>query len=280
LALLTKFKNLFSDKEERERERKLIQNNNNPDILRDYFFDTWKRIREIETRPNCTDICIGAAFDHPKDSAWMVKQFKLMNHFYKRAYIHGWNLSAYRMRYYQNGRVEELEKARLHNLKRNMFLKQAYKLVTAYENNILRAHNDQTCAVKPIQTTTKADLVTNFGLTIMIENFMVFNNLRFDMMDAGTGDGDPYGGDKQLQAITTSVSIPNEGYAIPYGVEARHGAPFLASVVTADVAEVGIRDSVSGRLYSRSVFPEDRIIEHEKDFDAYSINHITQLKAI
>jgi hypothetical protein len=184
------------------------------------------------------------------------------------------------MRYYQNGKIEELKNAQLHFLKRNVFLKEAYKRVTAFENNVLRAANDQTCEVKPSQTAIKADLVTNFGLTIMVENFMVFNSLRFDMMDAGTSDADPYGGDKQLLALVTSVSIPNEGYAIPYGVEARHGAPFLASLATANVKEVGIRDSISNRLFSRSKFPEDKIIEHEKDFDAYSINHITQLKAI
>jgi hypothetical protein len=99
-------------------------------------------------------------------------------------------------------------------------------------------------------------------------------------MVAGTGNSDPFGGEKMLENEVTFVSITQEGYAIPYGIEARHGAPFLATEVTNNVAEIGIRDSLTTRLYSRSVFPEDRIIEHVQNFDAYSINHITLLKAI
>ena len=230
--------------------------------------------------PVVYDICLGAVFDHPKDSFWMEKQFKLMNHYSKKAYTAAWYAIQFKMHYYHSKEQGWLKKFDTMMRERDASLIETYKLSKKYEDNIYRADNDQTCECKPIQTAIKEDLVTLFGLSIIIENFMLFNNLRFDTMEVGTNNADPHGGDKSLYAPVVSVSITDKGFAIPYGTEARHGAPFLASLVSVNVGEVAVKDSLSGKPYSRSTFPDDKIIEHVSTFDAYSINHITQLKAI
>jgi len=255
-----------------------VKHGNGPaasDILRFYNAGSGpNNDREIEIKPAAYDYCLGASWDVGPDTEWMQKQFKYFNQQSRMAYMWANQSNNYKLQ----GLVDKAKAAMVHA---RDFQTSCYKASKAFEQNIVRAFYDQTCRlVKPRQAAISFDLVTTFGLTTIVENFMLFNTLRYDTLEAGTGTGTPFGGDLALQTPVASTSIITEGFALPYGVEARHGAPFLASLVDNDIAEVGIKDSVSTKLYSRSVFPSDAIIEHIQAFDTYSILHITLFKAV
>jgi hypothetical protein len=230
--------------------------------------------REIEIKPAAYDYCLGASWDVGNDTCWMQKQFKYFNQQSRMAYMWANQSNNYKFQ-------GLIDKARAAMEYARDFQTSCYKASKAFEQNIVRAFYDQTCRlVTPRQAAISFDLVTTFGLTTIVENFMLFNTLRYDTMEAGTGSGTPFGGDLGLQTPVTSTSIIQEGFALPYGVEARHGAPFLASIVDNDIKEIGIKDSVSTKLYSRSVFPSGSTIDHIQAFDTFSILHITLLKAV
>ena len=221
-------------------------------------------------RPALTDFAIGAKFDISFEPEF-IKLFKKFNFLYRKAYQ-----SANRMiRSRYNPQMYLFFQA-----KRDEYMSDLYHLVTEYEDQILRAKTDRTSILEPLQVSIGKDLVTNQGINSIVENFMLYGATRNDTMEAGTGTSTPFGGDKGLQTLVASVDMNKYGFQAPYGIEARHGCPFLASMVTADVAEIGIKDSVTGRYYSRSVFPVSDIISHSKDFDIYSVLHITLFKAV
>lgn len=267
--MFEKFKAIFAEKPKDKDNTKIID-----------FGPKENLQRQLDTLPAVYDITLGAAFDHPKDSTWMQSRFKLMNHYSRKAATAAWYAIQYKMRYYYDQDKRAMRLSDMFMQERNRHLIDGYKVCKDFENNIWRAENDQTCICKPIQIAIKEDLVTSFGLTIMVENFMLFNNVRFDFLDYGTGKAPAFGGDRALALLAGSVSILQEGVSIPYGTEARHGAPVLASTASNQIAEIGIRDSISGKLYSRSVFPSGKIIDHVQNFDAYSVLHIAQLKAL
>lgn len=222
-------------------------------------------------RPAITDIWINAQFDVRFEPA-LKKQFNLMNYYYRRAYKFARRMMNSKSKSVYLNMLEKRDEAN----------NQAYILVTNFETEILRWFKDQTCHLteNPIAVVPIKDLVTNQGLNTIVENFMLFGTGQNDTMEIGSGQAPPFGGDKALETIITSTSISQFGFRVPYGIEARHGAPFLASVATSDIGEVGIKDSILGRYYARAVFPADKVIEHITGFDVYSILHISLFKAV
>jgi hypothetical protein len=221
-------------------------------------------------KPAITDFAIGATFDISYQQE-LNKLWKKFNWLSRKAYQ-----SASRMiRARYNPTLYQFFRE-----KRDEFNNELYHAVTEYEDQLLRAKTDRTNYLKPNAVAIGKDLITNQGINTIVENFMLFGATRIDTMEAGTGESVAYGGDKGLETLVASVSIPLYGFQAPYGIEARHGAPFLASMVSTDVAEIGLKDSISGRYYSRSVFPVGDIITHTKDFDVYSVLHISLCKAV
>jgi hypothetical protein len=228
----------------------------------------------IQLPANCGvyDIALGATWDK-KDWPFVRKQFRYFNEQYRlirelssvlRANANNPNL----YKYFRN--------------KINQTRNELMPHIFNFDKKILRKYYGQSVAEhEPIQGEIAADLVTVQGLTSIVDNFLLLDVMHYDALATGTGTGTPFGGDQAMQAQNAEVYLPDEGFVIGYGTEARHGAPFPASLATANVSEIGIKSQMGTTytLYSRSKFPSNKVIAHANMLDIYTIQHISFFKS-
>lgn len=236
-----------------------------------------KQLAELVNVPSTTgiyDIILGATWDK-KDWPFVNKSFRYFNKKYKEIQDLGKGIRAQR----NNPVIYKWLKEKL-NITRNELMPHIY----SFDERITRKFNDQSPLYdrhEPIQGEIGADLVTVRGLQTIVDNFMLVDVVQYKALATGTGSSSPFGGDAALQAQNAEVSIEDEGFAIAYGTEARHGSPFPATLATANIKEVGIKSQLGATfdLYSRSMFPSNKVIAHANMQDIYTIQHISFFKA-
>jgi hypothetical protein len=228
---------------------------------------------EIPSNTGIYDIILGATWDK-KDWPFVEKSFRYFNNKYWIIKEIGRTIRAQ----FDNPILYKYWKGKLNEVRNELM-----PHIHSFDERITRKFNDQSPLdnVEPIQSEIGKDLVTVRGLQTIVDNFMLLDVVKYTALATGTGGSTPFGGDMALQAQNAEVSIEDEGFAISYGTEARHGCPFPASLATANVKEVGIK-SVLGLtfdLYSRSMFPSNKVIAHANMQDIYTIQHISFFKS-